>query len=121
MSQPIYYECGICDCIHPWDFQGDCRDDANRFAMDELEEKHGGLGFELRSMDERVAADEKPEVLTFDIAQERFRAKPKSQWLAYEYAETACEYFADGMIGKDTLAAALREVADALPSTEEEG
>jgi hypothetical protein len=27
-----FYECGICDCLHPWDWNGDCRDDANRFA-----------------------------------------------------------------------------------------
>ena len=31
-----YYECGICDCIHPWDFVGDCRDDQNRLSYDNL-------------------------------------------------------------------------------------
>ena len=29
---PVLYECGICDCLHPWNFTGDCRDDANRYA-----------------------------------------------------------------------------------------
>jgi hypothetical protein len=54
---PKYYECEICGGVHPWDWNGDCRDDANRFAIDELDEKHGALGFELLSMAERVAAD----------------------------------------------------------------
>lgn len=25
------YECGICGCYHPADWDGDCRDDSNRF------------------------------------------------------------------------------------------
>lgn len=54
---PKYYECGICECIHPWDWNGDCRDDANRFACDELDAKHGALNWELLGMDDRVAAD----------------------------------------------------------------
>jgi hypothetical protein len=37
-----YYECGICSCFHPIEWDADCRDDANRFAMDELDEKHKG-------------------------------------------------------------------------------
>lgn len=36
-----FYECGICDCLHPCGFAGDCRDDSNRFALDELEERYG--------------------------------------------------------------------------------
>lgn len=24
------YECGICDCYHPWEWNGDCREDAAR-------------------------------------------------------------------------------------------
>ncbi len=31
-----YYECGICDHLHPIDFTGDCRDDSNRFTNDVL-------------------------------------------------------------------------------------
>lgn len=63
----IIFECGICGCYHPWDFTGDCRDDGNRFATPEdyLEAKcitefdgFGNLQLEVRSMDERVAADE---------------------------------------------------------------
>jgi len=39
---PQFYECGCCDCYHPIDWDGDCRDDDNRFAADELDEKFGG-------------------------------------------------------------------------------
>ena len=27
-----YYECGICSAYHKWGFNGDCRDDSNRFS-----------------------------------------------------------------------------------------
>ncbi len=57
MNQPVYYECGICDHFHPWHWDGDCRDDANRLTYDQLDERHGQDGYELRSMDERVTAD----------------------------------------------------------------
>lgn len=46
MAKPVYYRCGICDCYHPADWNGDCRDDANRYAMDELDEKHGSDGWD---------------------------------------------------------------------------
>ena len=60
----VIYECGICSCYHPWDWDGDCRDDANRYATPEdymeaqgITEFQGGkLNLEVRSMDERVAA-----------------------------------------------------------------
>jgi len=45
-DKPNFYRCGICDCLHPENFDGDCRDDSNRFASDELDEKFGGLGWE---------------------------------------------------------------------------
>lgn len=28
----IIYECGCCSHYHPWNWNGDCREDANRFA-----------------------------------------------------------------------------------------
>ena len=62
MSHPkVIYECGICGAYHPWDWTGDCRDDVNRLAS--LEEYAESQGFRLdqidvRSMDERIAADE---------------------------------------------------------------
>jgi len=47
-----YYECGICDHLHPWDWSGDCRDDRNRFTNDILTE-----GDEVLSMDDCANAD----------------------------------------------------------------
>jgi len=38
---PSYYRCGICECFHPIAWNGDCRDDANRFSADELDAKYG--------------------------------------------------------------------------------
>ena len=53
------YECGGCGCYHPWEWQGDCRDDANRFgAPEDYEAKfpqHAPV--EVRSMDDRLVAD----------------------------------------------------------------
>ena len=44
--KPAYYRCGGCDSLHPLFFTNDCRDDANRFASDELDAKHGELGWD---------------------------------------------------------------------------
>lgn len=57
-EKPVYYACGICGHNHPWRWVGDCREDGNRFTDEQLEQKHGRGGFELRDWDERVAADE---------------------------------------------------------------
>lgn len=38
----MFYECGICDHYHPADWDGDCREDANRFTADALDKMHGG-------------------------------------------------------------------------------
>lgn len=59
--QHTIYECGICDCYHPWNFDGDCRDDRNRFNSPEAYAKHLGIDEDdliVRSMDERVNADD---------------------------------------------------------------
>ena len=58
--QHIIYECGICGCYHLWEWDGDCRDDANRFGSPEdYCERMGcdALTLDIRSMDDRVAAD----------------------------------------------------------------
>jgi hypothetical protein len=47
-----YYECGICDHIHPWDWYGDCRGDANRLTLDDIPQDA-----ELLSWEERCEAD----------------------------------------------------------------
>ncbi|HTE40292.1 MAG TPA: hypothetical protein VK629_05665 [Steroidobacteraceae bacterium] len=36
-----FYQCGICESYHPADWDGDCRDDANRFAPFELDARFG--------------------------------------------------------------------------------
>ncbi len=54
---PIYYLCEICGAHHPWKWNGDCRDDANRFTYESLDVLHGPNGWDERSMDERVEAD----------------------------------------------------------------
>lgn len=55
----VIYECGICDCYHPWDWHGDCRDDENRFFPDEIAARLGidEDDLEIRDWDERCAAD----------------------------------------------------------------
>ena len=38
----LLYECGICDCLHPWLWNGDCRDDNVRYGdSGEYAAKHG--------------------------------------------------------------------------------
>lgn len=38
---PKFYECGICGMYHPASWNGDCRDDANRFDLGDLETLYG--------------------------------------------------------------------------------
>jgi hypothetical protein len=40
-----FYECGICRCYHPVEFDGDCREDSQRFTAGELDELYGGTGW----------------------------------------------------------------------------
>lgn len=56
-TKPVFYDCEICGHFHPWDWDGDCRDDANRFTYTQLDAKYGADGYEIRDMEERVAAD----------------------------------------------------------------
>ncbi len=60
----IVYECGICGGCHPWDWGGDCRDDANRLPHDESEiaERLGVPAdeLEIRSWEERTESDARP-------------------------------------------------------------
>ncbi len=60
-SRVIIYECGICDCYHPWNWNGDSREDGNRIpSPEEHAEKLGisVLDIEVRSMEDRVVADQ---------------------------------------------------------------
>lgn len=42
---PVFYDCGCCGHYHPINWDGDCRDDANRFTADALDEKYGSEGW----------------------------------------------------------------------------
>ena len=54
-----FYECDICGHIHPWSWDGDCRDDDNRFTFDILEAMGAsGEPYVLYTMEDRVAADD---------------------------------------------------------------
>ncbi len=55
----IIYECGICGHCHPWNWNGDCRDDDNRFQDYEYAE-HLGISeseLDIRSWSDRCKAD----------------------------------------------------------------
>jgi hypothetical protein len=60
MPKLILYECGICSCYHPWKWDGDCREDGKRFGTPEEYALLLGvnpLSVEVRSMEDRIAAD----------------------------------------------------------------
>ena len=40
-----FYLCVICEHFHPVEWDGDCRDDNNRYTTDELDEKYGSDGW----------------------------------------------------------------------------
>ena len=44
--KPRYYECGCCGCFHAVDWDGDCRDDHNRFNPEDLNAMFGPRGWE---------------------------------------------------------------------------
>lgn len=47
-----FYECGICDHLHRWEFNGDCREDAQRFCYEDLADSA-----EVAGWDDRLAED----------------------------------------------------------------
>lgn len=56
----IIYECGICGSYHPWDWDGDCREDANRYpGPEEYAEQHGlnERDVEVMTWEERLEED----------------------------------------------------------------
>lgn len=65
MATVTLYECGICSSLHPWDWDGDCREDANRYFDEQDYAERNNLDWpssasliEVRSMEERVEADQ---------------------------------------------------------------
>jgi hypothetical protein len=60
------YECGICGCYHPWSWDGDCREDENRYGSAEDYAEERGLNpndIEVFSWEDRLAVDAGEEVL----------------------------------------------------------
>lgn len=49
-----FYECGICEHLHPWEWAGDCRDDSSRFTHKEVEALPN---YDIVLWDDRVRAD----------------------------------------------------------------
>lgn len=58
----VLYECGICDQLHRWEFDGDCWIDAERFSdeieyCDKTRQDVRLQDIEVRSWDDRQNAD----------------------------------------------------------------
>ena len=51
-QRPTFYDCGICGHLHPVIWDGDCRDDNNRYSVDELDSEFGAFGWDEVSMEE---------------------------------------------------------------------
>ena len=45
MQKPTYYECGVCGAMHHIEWSGDCREDAVRFDIKDLDARHGSDGW----------------------------------------------------------------------------
>lgn len=61
------YECGICSSLHHWEWAGDCREDANRYADEQDYAERNGLtraecfAIEVTDWEERQEADSSTE------------------------------------------------------------
>ncbi len=44
-SPPVFVDCGSCGHYHRTEYAGDCRDDAERFTADDLDERYGENGW----------------------------------------------------------------------------
>jgi hypothetical protein len=49
-ARPQFYDCGICGSWHSILWNADCRDDANRFACDEIDEALGAFNWDAVEM-----------------------------------------------------------------------
>lgn len=58
MKPTPYYLCGCCCNYHPADWNGDCREDAARFAPDELDARHTPFGWVEVDTPDTGAAEE---------------------------------------------------------------
>lgn len=46
MKPRKYYLCGMCCMYHALDWNGDCRENEARFNPEDLDSKHGSLGWQ---------------------------------------------------------------------------
>lgn len=46
MSRPQYFDCGCCGQMHHVEFNGDCRNNEERFIAPELDSLHGVEGWD---------------------------------------------------------------------------
>jgi len=54
-AKPVSYdECGSCGHYHRPEYRGDCRNDAERFTADRLDEMHGDGGWTYRDLEEQA-------------------------------------------------------------------
>jgi hypothetical protein len=54
------YDCGICGELHPWEWAGDCREDDNRYAGEDVYAERHSVPIEqieVWGWAERVSAD----------------------------------------------------------------
>jgi hypothetical protein len=59
----IYYqECDWCGHYHPAGWDGDCKDDAERYSEEQLNEMHGENGWQLQIFAELVWEDDAKEI-----------------------------------------------------------
>jgi hypothetical protein len=54
-NDPQFYECGCCGQLHWYQFGSDCRNDHNRFNIEDIEARYGYDGYtELDPEDESI-------------------------------------------------------------------
>lgn len=55
---PKYFRCGGCEHLHPFGWDGDCREDSMRFTDEQVEKKHGTEGVNWLEVDEKTGSYE---------------------------------------------------------------
>jgi hypothetical protein len=98
MKTHIVYECGICNSIHPWEWNGDCRDNNSRYgSVEEYAEAFGVPDYKVivRSMEDRIQAD---------TGLFNYLTQDEQDWLA----ESICnddnsEWVQACMVGRDAI------------------
>ncbi len=56
----VFYECGCCGHYHQEGFVGDCREDSQRFTLNELEEdRDGGTPIKIIDLEQQMEVDDR--------------------------------------------------------------